>query len=455
MNIETRNPATGILIKSYDEMPSATVDALINSVHDAFINWQSVGFSARSLLMHRVADLLVERKIEYGKIITEEMGKPISASSAEVEKCAWVCRYYADNAESLLAPKIIKTDMKKSYVSYQAQGILFAIMPWNYPFWQIFRFAAPNLMAGQACLLKHAPISTGASLAIEALFKEAGFPDNLFRSLIIDTPMAEQVINHPHVTGVTLTGSDRAGATVGKLAGQAVKKVVLELGGSDPYLILEDADLELAATQSVASRLNNSGQVCIAAKRIIVADKIYEAFKAKVLEKAGTYTMGDPMEPSTQLGPLSRQDIRDKVHQQVQASVNCGAELLLGGEPPDNTGFYYPPTVLANVTPGMPAFDEEIFGPVITLIRAESEEEAIKMANQTCYGLSAAVFTKDLERGEYIALNRIKTGTCAVNSLVRSDPRLPFGGIKRSGYGRELGENGLLAFLNTKTIMIA
>ncbi len=382
------------------------------------------------------------------------MGKPILASTAEIEKCQLACNFYAENAEKFLAPRSVVTNKTKSFVVYRPLGIIFAIMPWNYPFWQVFRCAAPNLMAGNAMLLRHSPNSTGAGLAIEELCREAGLPQNLFRTLVIDNETAAQVIKHHQIKGVTLTGSPRAGAIVGSTAASALKKVVLELGGSDPYIVLKDADLAKAAKICVASRLNNSGQVCIAAKRIIVVNSVREQFEKLVLDELKNYHMGDPMDNSYNLGPLARADLRETVHRQVQDCISKGATLLMGGKIPSNPGFYYPPTVLKDIGPNMAAMKEEIFGPVIALINAKDEDEAIHIANDSDYGLAAAVFTENIQRGEEIATNKIHAGTCAVNDLVSSDPRLPFGGIKNSGFGRELGEEGIREFTNVKTVYI-
>jgi succinate-semialdehyde dehydrogenase/glutarate-semialdehyde dehydrogenase len=383
-----------------------------------------------------------------------EMGKPLKSGIAEIEKCAWVCEYYADHAHKYLHSHLIKTEMQKSLVVYQPMGILFAIMPWNFPFWQALRFAAPNLMAGNAALLKHAPITTGCGLEIETLFLDAGFPENLFSTLVIDTDLASHVIHHLKVVGVSLTGSIQAGKTVGAQAAKALKKHVLELGGNDPYLILKDADLTLAAEAVVTSRMNNSGQVCIAAKRIIVDNSIKEAFIEKVMQTLQPYQIGDPLDENTNMGPLARQDLRDQVHHQVQETIARGAECILGGVVPGHPGFYYPPTILINVPADSPAYQEEIFGPVLSFINAENDEDAIKIANDSNYGLAGAVFTRNIEKGEQIATTRIQVGSCAVNTFVSSDPRLPFGGIKNSGYGRELGEEGIREFVNIKTVSV-
>ncbi len=454
MSIDTINPVNGTLLKSYAEMNWQQVNDIIESTHLAYIQWASQSFSTRAAALERIALVLEKNKVSYAQLISQEMGKPISASTAEIEKCQWVCRYFAEEAEKLLASRSIKTNKTKSYVTYKPLGIIFAIMPWNYPFWQVFRFAAPTLMAGNGVLLNHAPITTGTGLAIENLCREANLPENLFRTLIIDHQTAAKVIHHPKVSGVTLTGSPRAGRIVGSEAAQALKKVVLELGGSDPYIILEDADLDAAASTCVASRLNNSGQVCIAAKRIIVVNAVREAFEKLILQRLSAYKMGDPSDPAVKLGPLARADLRDTVHQQVQSCVQKGALLVTGGYIPDQPGFFYPPTVLKNIKPGMPAMEEEIFGPVIALIDAKDADEAIQIANNSSYGLAASIFTQNIALGESIAADKIQAGACYVNDYVASDPRLPFGGIKHSGFGRELSAEGIREFTNIKTICI-
>lgn len=454
MSIQTVNPATGKVIKTYEEMSEKEVDKIIDQCHKAFLSWRQKSFDERGKKMKKVAELLKKNKDKYAKIITEEMGKVYSAAQAEIEKCAWVCDHFAEHAKEYLSPRPVKTEMQKSYVTYTPLGIVFAIMPWNFPFWQVFRFSAPALMAGNAALLKHAPISTGAGLAIEDIYKKAGMPKNLFKTLILDNEGAAKVIANPKVAAVTLTGSERAGATVGAEAARSLKKVVLELGGSDPYVILEDADLEKAAEAAVSSRLNNTGQVCIAAKRLIVVKPVLEKFQELVLKKLDRYKMGDPMDDKNNFGPMAREDLRKELHKQVEESVKKGAKLLAGGQLPALEGYFYPPTALTNVKKGMPAYDDELFGPVITFIEAKNEKEAIQIANDSKYGLAAAVFTKNLERGEKIASEGIEAGTCYVNEYVKSDPRLPFGGIKRSGFGRELSAEGIREFVNIKTIAV-
>ena len=452
--IEVINPATGKLLNSYDLMSQTEVSQIIEKMSELQELHAKSAMKERSQRMKKVGEIFRSRCDEFAKIITQEMGKPLTQARMEIEKCAMLCDYYADHTERYLTPEIIQTDYSKSYVCYEPLGIVFAIMPWNFPFWQVMRFVVPNLMAGNAALLKHAPNSTGAALAMEKAFEEAGFPKGLFRSLIIDVDLASYCIAHPKVKGITLTGSARAGQIVGSQAGKALKKVVLELGGSDPYLILEDADLELAAKECAVSRLSNAGQICISAKRIIVVDAVREAFLKAFLPKVAAYQCGDPMDPQTNLGPMAREDLREQLHDQVTRSIAAGAELYSGGKKVDGPGFYYEPTVFLNIKKGNPAYDEELFGPVVCVIYAKNTAEAVKIANDSPYGLGAAVFTQNLALGEDIARNQIQAGTCNVNTRVTSDPRLPFGGIKESGYGRELAGYGVKEFMNAKTVII-
>lgn len=452
MSIQTINPATEEIIQIYEEMNFPFVETILNKMHSAQKNWRDFSVKKRAENLMRVAHRLKTNKADYAKIITTEMGKPILSAIAEIEKCQWVCEYYATQAENFLQDKVIQTNLTKSYITYKPLGIIFAIMPWNYPFWQVFRFAAPNLMAGNTCLLNHAPISTGTGFVIEKLFQEVCEIENIFRTIIVDHAVSKKVMENNLICGVTLTGSERAGHIVGAQSGAALKKVVLELGGNDPYIILDDANLEIAADNIVKSRINNSGQVCIAAKRIIADQNIHDALLSKILEKIKSIRMGDPLNQSNHMGPIARKDLRETVDLQVQLSIQKGATLICGGKIPNQIGFYYPPTVLTHVRPGMPAFDDEIFGPVIAMIKVENEKEAIQLANQTRFGLAGAVFTENLARGEKIARDEVNSGTCYVNGLVSSDPRLPFGGIQSSGYGRELGAEGIYAFTNIKTI---
>ena len=382
-----------------------------------------------------------------------EMGKPLKQGVAESEKCAWACEYYADTAEGHLAPEIVKTDASKSYVAFDPLGVVLAVMPWNFPFWQVFRFAAPALMAGNVGVLKHASNVPGCAMAIESIIEQAGFPKGTFRTLLISSRGVKSVIEHPLVRAVTLTGSTPAGKAVAAQAGGVIKKTVLELGGSDPYIILEDADLDLAVTTCVTSRLINSGQSCVNAKRFIVVEPVADVFTERLTAAMGAKKMGNPLDEGTEIGPQARPDLRDDLHRQVLDSVAKGATLLLGGEMPPGAGSFYPPTVLVGVTKGMPAYDEELFGPVAAIIRARDEVDAVRLANDSPFGLGAAVFTRDPARGERIARD-LEAGCTFINALVASDPRLPFGGIKDAGYGRELGSYGIREFVNIKTVYV-
>ena len=454
MALQSINPASGELVASYDEMTMDEVNGIIADVDTAFNLWRNSSFAERGKFLKRAGKIMREKKEEFGRLMTLEMGKPYNQAVAEADKCGWVCDYYADNAERILADQIIETDASKSYIAYRPIGIVLAVMPWNFPFWQVFRFVAPALMAGNVGVLKHASNVQGCALAIEKIFMEAGSPKNVFRTLVISSKAVKNVINNTHVKAVTLTGSTPAGKAVAAQAGAALKKTVLELGGSDPYIILDDADLDQAVTACVVGRFLNTGQSCIAAKRFIVVDPVLDSFRSKLLEEMKNQIWGDPFDESVNIGPMVNIRARNEVHQQVMGSVEKGAELLVGGEIPDVNGAYYPATLLDNVQPGMPAFDDEVFGPVASIIPVNDEAEAIRLANQTPFGLGGAVFTKDVERGERIAANEIEAGGCFVNDFVRSDPRLPFGGIKESGYGRELSEAGIREFTNMKTVYI-
>lgn len=454
MKIETINPANGTLIKTYDCMSDQEVSGLIDVAHCAFLQWRKKSFKERGDCMLQVAKRLRDDSEQFAKLITTEMGKPIAQARAEIEKCAWICEYYAIEAENYLQPNPIETGRSKSYVCYQPKGVIYAIMPWNYPFWQVFRFAAPNLMAGNVGVLSHAPISTGAALAIENIFLSAGCSKGIFTSLIMDVSQSPRVIAHKHITGITLTGSGRAGKAVAADAAKELKKTVLELGGSDPYIVLADADVKAAAKICVDDRMMVSGQVCISAKRLIVVDAIYDAFLAQVKTELARYQAGNPMDENCNFGPLARADLRDQVVRQVDASIKEGARCLMGGKAIPGNGFYYQPTLLVDVTPDMTACKEELFGPVVCVMRAKDEADAIRMGNDTQYGLGAAVFTQDVARGEQIAAEQLDAGVCAVNSIVASDPRLPFGGTKASGYGRECATEGIREFMNIKTVMV-
>jgi succinate-semialdehyde dehydrogenase/glutarate-semialdehyde dehydrogenase len=453
MTLTSIDPATGRPLRSYPGTTPEQVDAALEEAHRAWLAWRSLSFAERAVPMKRMAEILRERRQELALLMAEEMGKPVKQGAAEVEKCAWGCDHFAGEAARYLAPETIATDARKSYVAFQPLGAVLAVMPWNYPLWQVYRFAAPALMAGNVGILKHASNVPGCALAIEAMFVEAGFPEGAFRTLLLDSAEVKRVIEHGRIAAVTLTGSTPAGQAVAAQAGAVLKKAVLELGGSDAYVVLEDADLDLAARVCAAARLVNGGQSCIAAKRFVVAEPVLASFTERLVERMRGTRMGDPRKEDTELGPLARRDLRDALHRQVAASVERGARLLLGGEVPEGDGAYYPPTVLADVRPGMPAYDEELFGPAAAILPARDEAEAVRLANDSAFGLGGAVFTRDRERGESFAL-RLDAGSTFVNGQVASDPRLPFGGIKASGYGRELGSYGIKEFVNAKTVVL-
>ena len=452
--ITTINPATDRVINKYEVMNEQRVDNIILSCSRAQSVWKEQSYQERAIILYKVAGLLEAQKQDCARLITEEMGKPFAQAIAEVEKCALVCRYYADYAEQQLADESIPTEAQKSYVTYQPLGTVLAIMPWNFPFWQVFRCAAPILMAGNAMLLKHAENTTGCSLKIENIFREAGLNEGLFRSLVIPVEDIARVIRHQHVHAVTFTGSTRAGRIVASQAGAALKPVVLELGGSDPYIILNDANLDQAVELCSTSRLLNNGQSCIAGKRFIVEEGVYDQFVSRLAEKVRSYQMGNPLDSHTSIGPMARKDLRDDLHTQVLESIEHGASCILGGDIPDREGSFYPVTILEGIKPGMPAYDEELFGPVFSLIKVKDEEEAVRVANDTNYGLGAAIFSKNEVKAEELASRYIQAGSCFINDYVRSDPRLPFGGIKDSGFGRELSAFGIKEFVNIKTVYL-
>ena len=454
MPLESINPATGELVQSYTEHSPFEVSQLLDDVSSAYVSWRETDFATRAGLFQTMARLLRDRQENLVSLMATEMGKTLREGRAEVEKCAAGCEFYAREAEGFLTPQMVETAASKSYIAFRPLGPILGIMPWNFPLWQVFRFGAPALMAGNVGVLKHAPSTTGCSMAIQELFREAGFPPNVFRSVVVANERVASIIADERIAAVTLTGSTRAGESVASEAGAVLKKTVLELGGSDPYLVLKDADLEATVEACVTSRLINCGQSCIAAKRMIVVAEIREEFERRFVAKMSAAQIGDPTDESVDLGPLARFDLRDNLHTQVCESVTAGAKLLVGGVVPDRPGAFYPPTVLTNVRPGMRAFDEEMFGPAAAVIPVADEEEGILLANKTKYGLGAAVFTSDVARGERIAAERLEAGLCFVNDFVRSDPRLPFGGIKQSGYGRELSGFGIREFVNVKTVYV-
>jgi succinate-semialdehyde dehydrogenase/glutarate-semialdehyde dehydrogenase len=454
MTIQAINPTTGETINTYEEMAPARVARAVAQAHDAFLSWRQTSMAERAQRMHQAAKFLRDQATAYALLMAQEMGKPVKDGRAEVEKCAWVCDFYAEQAAQFLMPEVVETEASRSFVTFQPLGVILAVMPWNFPFWQVFRFAAPALMAGNAGVLKHASNVPGCALAIAEVFRQTGFPEHVFETLLIGSAQVDAVIEHPLVKAVTLTGSTPAGQAVASKAGAMVKKTVLELGGSDPYIILADADIEASVRTCAASRLINSGQSCIAAKRFIVVEPIREQVEARFVAEMQAVHMGDPLEEETTVGPLARHDLRDDLHQQVQASIAKGAHCLLGGTIPEGQGAFYPPTVLTHVSKGMPAYDEELFGPVAAIIAVPDEAEAIRVANDSSFGLGAAVFTQDKAKGERLAAQELEAGCCFVNAFVRSDPRLPFGGVKASGYGRELSHYGIKEFVNIKTVYV-
>ncbi|WP_316827050.1 NAD-dependent succinate-semialdehyde dehydrogenase [Pedobacter miscanthi] len=456
MSISSINPVNGVIIKTYQEDSADQIHQKIDQVHQAWLSYKETDFKSRAMLLLQVSKLLTERKDQLAKLMALEMGKPLKAGVAEVLKCASVCEYYAENGAEFLADQSIKTTAAKSYVSFQPIGVVLAIMPWNFPFWQVFRFLAPALMAGNCGVLKHSSGVTGCAIEIEKLIIDAGFPENVFKTLICSSKAISGVIENPYIKAVTLTGSTEAGKKVAEQAGKLIKKTVLELGGSDPYIILSDADLKKAAKICAEARLINNGQSCIAAKRFIVVKEVVEQFTALFKAGMASKKTGDPLLDDTDLGPMARAELRDELHQQVLKSIKQGAKCILGGEIPVTEGehAYYQPTILTGVKKGILAYDEEIFGPVAAIITADDTKDAIHIANDTNFGLGAAIFTENASLAENIARNKLAAGSCFVNEGVKSDPALPFGGINQSGYGRELGMFGIHEFVNIKTVYI-
>jgi len=452
MTIATQNPATGETLKTFLALDNTQVDTVLQQAGAASIGWAATPIAERVACLQRAAQQLRAQRDRYAALITLEMGKPIREARAEVEKCATGCEFYAQHAERLLADEIIATDAGKSYVAYQPLGTLLAIMPWNFPFWQAFRAAAPALAAGNTVLLKHASNVPQCALAIEEIF-QASFPANVLRTLLIGPEQAEKLIADARIHAVTLTGSEAAGRRIAAAAGSQLKKSVLELGGSDAFVVLADADLDEAARLAVASRFLNGGQSCIAAKRIILVESIAEDFLTRFKQRLAQLKQGDPTREDTDLGPMARADLRDALHQQVTVSIKKGAVPLLGCEPVAGPGYYYKVSLLDQVRPGMPAYDDELFGPVAAVIRAKNADDALHIANDNRYGLGGTVCTRDLKRGESFA-RAMHCGQAFVNGMVKSDPRLPFGGVKASGYGRELALHGIREFVNIKTIWI-
>jgi succinate-semialdehyde dehydrogenase/glutarate-semialdehyde dehydrogenase len=452
--MESKNPATEEIIAEYPEHSAAQIEQILQKAEDAFQHWRRAPLGDRGSLLKGVARVFLRKRDELAKLMTAEVGKTITASESEVEKCAAACDFFAENAATFLAAQIIESDASRSYVRFDPLGPVLAIMPWNFPLWQVMRFAAPALMAGNVAVLKHAPNVPACALAIERTFTEAGFPTGVFSALLIsDNHAAQRLVDHPIIRAVTLTGSERAGAAVAAAAGGRLKKTVMELGGSDAFIILADADVEQAAVKAAEARCINNGQSCIAAKRFIVEAAVADRFEDAMISAMAAMKIGDPMDRSTQIGPLARLDLLDALHSQVLRSIEQGAKLRLGGQRRSGKGFFYEPTVLTAVRPGMAAFDEETFGPVAAIIRARDSEDAVRLANQSRYGLGASIWTKNAKHAELLA-GEIEAGSVFINGIVKSDPRLPFGGIKNSGWGRELSHFGIHEFVNIKTIWI-
>ncbi|HEV2249830.1 MAG TPA: NAD-dependent succinate-semialdehyde dehydrogenase [Candidatus Limnocylindria bacterium] len=451
--IESVEPATEAVRARFEPHSNADVNAAIRSADAAFRFWRTVPLAERAIRMHLLATVLRDRKDRYARLITTEMGKPITEALAEIEKCAWSCDFYADHAAAYLADEPVETNARASYVSFQPLGVILAVMPWNYPFWQVIRFLAPALMAGNAALLKHASNVPQCALALEEAVHDAGYPDGLLRTLLVAGAAIEPVIADERVRAVTLTGSTETGKRIAALAGQVVKKAVLELGGSDPFIVLRDADLGAAVETAARARFQNAGQSCIAAKRFLVEAPVAAEFERRFADAIRALRVGDPLDPATQVGPLAREDLRDALERQVAGSVRMGARVVLGGKKRAGPGWFYEPTLLADVTEDMPVLREETFGPVAALLSVPDAAEAVRVANSSPYGLGAAVWTSDERVGRTLA-RQIESGSVFINGMVASDPRLPFGGVKQSGYGRELSSFGIREFVNIQTIWI-
>lgn len=448
------NPANGTTIARYPELDSSEIEQKLSCANSRFQSYRHSSFSDRSRMMRRAAAILRDRKAKYARLMTDEMGKPIVAAEAETEKCALACDFYAEHAERFLSSEPAGTDASQSYTAFHPLGPVLAIMPWNFPFWQCFRFAAPALMAGNVGLLKHASNVPGSALAIEEIFRDAGFPEGCFQTLLIGSDRVASLIADPRVVAVTLTGSEEAGRNVGEAAGRNLKKVVLELGGSDPFIVMPSADLQKAVRTAVIARTINNGQSCIAAKRFIIHTSIVEEFERQFVEMMGALSIGDPLLRQTDIGPLARPEFIDDLHRQVTESIDRGARLLLGGGRINREGYFYEPTILADVLPGMPAYDEETFGPVAAVIRVDDLDQAIAVANDSRFGLGASAWTGEKEEQKRF-INEIESGSVFINEMVKSDLRLPFGGVKASGIGRELGEFGIREFVNIKAVWVA
>ncbi len=455
MPLKSVNPANGELMREFDEISEEEVVVKIEEAHSTYLDWRVMSFEERGAYFKKAAELLKKNSIKYGEIMSREMGKPVSSAVAEAEKCAWVCEFYAEKAAEFLANEYVETGAGESYVQYDPLGVILAVMPWNYPFWQLFRAAAPIMMAGNTMLLKHASNVPHCAEVIEEVFKDAGFPAGAMINLPIGSSKVKAVIEHDLVMGATLTGSEYAGSQVAMQCGEQIKPTLLELGGSDPFIVLDDANLEDASTFAVTARFQNNGQSCIAAKRFIVVEDVYDRFVEMFAEKLRAKKFGNPMENDTDIGPLATESIMTDIEKQVDESVEAGAEVVMGGKRGEfEGGYYYEPTILTGVEKGMPVYDEETFGPVAAVIKVKDEDEAMAVANDTRLGLGSSIWTANTARAKLLA-KRIDAGAVFINGMVKSDPRLPFGGVKRSGYGRELSQHGIRMFTNAKTVWIA
>jgi len=453
MSIQTINPTTGEVLETFEPFNQNQINEALGQAHQAYLKWRTATFAERAKHLHSVASYLRDHKTELAQLAVLEMGKTITEAAAEVEKCAWNCDYFAENAGRFLADEKVATNATESYIAFRPLGVVLAVMPWNFPYWQVFRFAAPALMAGNTAVLKHASNVSGVALKIERIFQEAGLPQGVLRTVLVPGSEARKLIADPRIAAVTLTGSEAAGVEVAANSGHVLKKTVLELGGSDAFIVLADADLDQAAQVGITARFQNNGQSCIAAKRFIVVDAVAEAFERKFVDAASKLRVGDPLDYETQVGPVARDDLRETLDRQVRDSVKMGARVLLGGKPLEDKGYFYAPTIISGVTPEMPMFREETFGPAAAVIHARNAEHAIELANDSEFGLSCNLWTRNIEQARELAA-RIEAGGCFVNGMTASDPRLPFGGVKHSGYGRELSSFGIQEFVNVQTVWI-
>ena len=453
MSIQTINPTTGEVLETFEPFNQNQINEALGQAHQAYLKWRTATFAERAKHLHSVAGYLRDHKTELAQLAVLEMGKTITEAAAEVEKCAWNCDYFAENAGRFLADEKVATNATESYIAFRPLGVVLAVMPWNFPYWQVFRFAAPALMAGNTAVLKHASNVSGVALKIERIFQEAGLPRGVLRTVLVPGSETRKLIADPRIAAVTLTGSEAAGVEVAANSGHVLKKTVLELGGSDAFIVLADADLDQAAQVGITARFQNNGQSCIAAKRFIVVDAVAEAFERKFVDAASKLRLGDPLDFETQVGPVARDDLREALDRQVRDSVKMGARVLIGGKPLEGKGYFYAPTIVSGVTPEMPMFREETFGPAAAVIHARNAEHAIELANDSEFGLSCNLWTRNIEQARELAA-RIEAGGCFINGMTASDPRLPFGGVKHSGYGRELSSFGIQEFVNVQTVWI-